>query len=179
MIKHYTVILFSIFRVSKSNGQPLWTNNSSGIKFVVLIFIQLRNRISLLNFFVKIKTYGIINIAFFSHKNTLLRFVRGRLKLDIAFRPHLPFGNTTLHKLQVGGALQPSLDVKRLQHHLMTLGKNWLNNPSDFPQSPVPSIPALPLFLGVWMNNRGGCLAQCPLTGAKRTLILVAEKVGF
>jgi hypothetical protein len=28
----------------------------------------------------------------------------------LPFRPHLPFGKTTLLKLQVGGARQPSLD---------------------------------------------------------------------
>ena len=40
---------------------------------------------------------------------TPLRINRGGLTLDIAFRPHLPFGKTTLHKRQVGGGRQPSL----------------------------------------------------------------------
>ena len=56
--------------------------------------------------------HGVIDMIVVLHNKTLQRFIRGGLTLDIAFRPHLPSGKTTLHELQVGGARQPSLDVR-------------------------------------------------------------------
>ena len=50
-------------------------------------------------------------------KNSPRKIVEGGLTGIIAFRPHLPFGNTTLHKLQVGRVLQPSLDVQIMSHN--------------------------------------------------------------
>ena len=87
-----------------------------------------------------------------AHNKTLQRFIRGGLTLDIAFRPHLPLGKTTLHELQVGGARQPSLDVC---HPYTRELKIW----------EVPAISQLPRT-----NNYQFLAPQCPLHSHNGTL---------
>jgi hypothetical protein len=55
-----------------------------------------------------------------------------RLTLDIAFRPHPSFEETTLYELQVGGARQPSLDVE---------GSIACNGPERYANSDAYGVP--------------------------------------